>query len=449
MTTSLLTPYDQGDARPAGKSLWRKQLLPVAKINYKGRVIDFTRDYLSGLVKAFNDRAYDQVPFQLADRENAHTDDPERFRGEIAALELTDDGLDVIVAATEDGARLLRENPRLGVSAKIAENYARADGKFYAHAVKHVLGTLDPRLNGMRPWQAVEAANDDGEVIDLTALEYAAPVSGGNVGTTTVTATGGGGGGTFSYNTGGTGSSATTVTVTPGSVQQQQVPTGTPTEEHAMAFTADQEARLSKLLDLPDDKFDAILASAEPPAEGTGDGTGATLTDEELQALIDSLEDGEPAAETAPEGEPAKETVTAGASLTAEAQAQIDLANSRAEETSLELARVTAALNKAAYEKERGYFSHEYGIPPRITDLARSVLEGEGHVVELANGSVDAGAIVRKVFTEIGKTVKMLDLSGEMGSPLDGGREAEKAAEKQTADERRELVSAVRKMTGI
>jgi len=131
---ALLTPYDKGDAKPAGRNLFRKQLLPIAKINYKGRPIDFTRDYLAGLVKAFNDRAYDQVAFQLADAANTHTDDPERFRGEIAALEMTDDGLDVIVAATEDGSRLLRENPRLGVSAKIIEDYDRADGKFFARA---------------------------------------------------------------------------------------------------------------------------------------------------------------------------------------------------------------------------------------------------------------------------------------------------------------------------
>jgi len=43
----------------------------------------------------------------------------------------------------------------------------------------------------------------------------------------------------------------------------------------------------------------------------------------------------------------------------------------------------------------------------------------------------------------------MLDLSGEMGSPLDGGRDAERAAEEQTAKDRTELVGAVRRMTGI
>ena len=69
--TALLTPYDKGTAKPAGRNLFRKQLLPIARIDYKGRIIDFTKEYLSGLVKAFNNRAYDQVPFQLAPHGNS------------------------------------------------------------------------------------------------------------------------------------------------------------------------------------------------------------------------------------------------------------------------------------------------------------------------------------------------------------------------------------------
>jgi hypothetical protein len=417
---------DRGKARPSGASLWRKQLLPAGSINYKGRVIDFTREYLAGLVKAFNDHAYDAVPLQFADEDNKHTEKPEHRRGTVRGLELTDDGLDVIVSAGAAAAKYLAEYPDLGISAKIIEDYERADGKFFPAAVKHVLGTLDPRITGMRQWQAITAANDDdsAEVIDLTDSEYAAPTEPGPADAGPADAD-----------------------TTP--------PTGTPTEDTHMAFTADQEARLAKLLDLPDDKFERVLAVAdtEPAAEGEDQ-----LSDEELQALLASLPDGEGDESTEGDGgeEDSKDAaatdgkVPVGASLSTEAQAAIDLANSRAEETSIELARVTTALNRAAFEKERDHYSREYGIPPRITDLARPVLEGEGHVVELSNGSnVDAGAIVRKVLSEVGKTVKMLDLSGEMGSPLDGGRDAERAQEEQTTKDRTELVGAVRRMTGI
>jgi hypothetical protein len=425
--TSLLTPYDRGDAKPAGKNLFRKQLLPFTSIDYKGRTIDFTRDYLAGLVKAFNDRAYDQVAFQLADAQNTHTEDPERFRGEIAALELTDDGLDVIVAATDDGAKVLRDNPRLGVSAKIVEDYGRADGKFFTRALKHVLGTLDPRMTGMAPWEAVDAANDEGDVVDLTALEYASPTA----------------------DLGGGGALPPGVTVTanrtgtPESVQPaQQAPadTGTPaTEEHEMALSTDQEARLSRLLDLPEDQFTALLTPPEKPAEGETDG-GGDLTDAQLEELVASIEAEvpAPAAEVVPE----KEKETVGASLNAEAQAAIDLANARADETAMALKRVTTKLATAAYEAERDVFARTYGIPPRITDLARGLLEGEGRVVELANGkTADAGSIVREVLKEFGRTVKVLDLSGELGSAVDGAGEAEAAAEQGKVDARNALVS--------
>ena len=408
--TALLTPLEFGTARQVGATLWRKQLLPLGEISYKGRKIAFTRDYLGRLVQAFRDKAYDAVPLQFADHANTHTDDPERRRGTVRDLELTDDGLDVLVEVGPETAQRLAEFPDIGVSARITEAYERSDGKFFSVAVQHVLATLNPRIPGMRPWQAVEAANDDGEVIDLTALEYAqdAPEQ---------------------------------------PAQQPPADEGTPaTEEPRMALTADQEARLGKLLDLPDDQFDALLATAEAPEE-------EQLTDEELEALLADIPDEDAKTETGPEPETEGaegEKVPAGASLTAEAQAAIDLANSRAEETSLELARVTSALAKAAYEKERDHLAREYGIPPRITDLARAVLEGEGHVVELANGNTaDAGAVVRKVLTEFGKTVKALDLSGELGTPLDFSAEAEKAAEEQAASDRRELVGAVRKMTGL
>ena len=113
-------------------------------MQYKGRTLRFTAGYLRGLLDAFRSRAYDQVPFQLADAQNTHTNDPERTRGEIVDMDVDGDGLYVTVAATDAGARVLQDNPRLGVSARIVEDYARSDGQHYAAAVQHVLGTLDP-----------------------------------------------------------------------------------------------------------------------------------------------------------------------------------------------------------------------------------------------------------------------------------------------------------------
>src|ERR1035441_8319817 len=57
-------------------------VLPVGDVEYKGRTLHFTLNYLKGLAGAFTARAYDQVAFQLADAQNTHTNDPERFRGD-------------------------------------------------------------------------------------------------------------------------------------------------------------------------------------------------------------------------------------------------------------------------------------------------------------------------------------------------------------------------------
>jgi hypothetical protein len=423
MTTTLLTPVTSGKAQRVGASMWRRQLLPIGDITYEGRKISFTRDYLARLVQAFRDKAYDAVPFQFADADNKHTNKPEQRRGTVRDLELTDDGLDVIVEAGKAAGDYLGEYPDLGISASIVEAHARADGKFFPVAIKHVLGTLDPRLTGMRQWQPATAAlasdmwhgidfsGDAGDVIDLTSAEYATPA----------------------------GAPAKPPEPPPADPAAPPAPA---TEESPMARTEAQEARLNRLLDLPDEKFDALLADPEPAEE---------LTDAELQALLAEIDaedgtEGEPEKDAKPEGEPA----LAGAALSAEAQAAIDLANSRAEEQGIELARITAALDTATYERERDAFARLHGIPSRITDLARPLLEGTGHVVELSNGTnADAGAIVRKVLTEYGRTVKALDLSAETGTALDFGAEEAAAAEEAKVADRAAIKAGYRQMSGL
>lgn len=172
----VATPYSSSRAVELGNQTWRKRLLPVGQVAYKGRMLNFTRDYLQELAAAFSDGAYDQIPFQLADSANAHTNDPERFRGEVTGMDIQPDGLYVTVRTTDAGSRLLETNPRLGVSARIVEEYDRSDGRHYAAAVQHVLGTLDPRILALGEWEPVDMSNgdDDAEyLIDLSNLTFA------------------------------------------------------------------------------------------------------------------------------------------------------------------------------------------------------------------------------------------------------------------------------------
>ncbi len=172
-TTAFQLPVQTTDATRATTKLWRKQLLPIGSINYKGTKLDFTRDYLKGIVDNFNAKAYDQVALQMADADNTHTLDPERFRGEVKELELADDGLYGYIEPTETGHKVLADNPKLGVSVRIVPALERADGKKFGPSLMHVLGTLDPRVTAMKQWEpAMALATDDMAVVDLTAATF-------------------------------------------------------------------------------------------------------------------------------------------------------------------------------------------------------------------------------------------------------------------------------------
>lgn len=439
----VLTPFTAGKAVDLGNRVWRKRLLPVGEIDYRGRTLKFTRNYLGQIVDAFNSRAYDQVPFQLADAQNTHTNDPERTRGEITGMELGDDGLYVTAELTPEGEKVLAANPKLGVSARIVEDYARSDGQFFKSAVQHVLGTLDPRIPGLGAWEAIEAANPAPDtVLDLTAEQFTDVAPQDKAAKKAAKA------------------------ARKAEKQQQDNPAGDGADPEGGAFMADlteeQQKRLDKLLALPDETLDALAAGGTvvtpaelealtAPADGE-DGTEgdaladeiAAMTDEELAAL--EAEFNAEAEGLATEGEPvtAREPVAAG--LSAEAQFAIDLANAKAEETARELAVVTARLREEDFQGEKRRLA-DLGVPPYITELAKPLLEGAGHAVELANGkTVDAGAITRQVLTEFARQVKLLDLSAELGSPMD---EPEGARDEETETRRDDTVSRMLSAMGL
>lgn len=178
MTLTLLTPIDLSDARKVGRRKYRKQILPLGSINYKGKQIVFDRQFHLDLSRAFKARAYDQVPFVLANEKNEHHMDPRLFEGSITDLVVADDGLDAVVELTPEGEKLIEKNPRLGVSARIVQGLAKSDGRTFKRAIQHVLATMDPRVTGLRPWQAIDlSVFDNSEVVDLTAETYEGKVT--------------------------------------------------------------------------------------------------------------------------------------------------------------------------------------------------------------------------------------------------------------------------------
>jgi hypothetical protein len=186
-TRTLLTPdvaggLDLGES--SGPLEFWKRVLPLGSIQYPAadgtsRKVTFDRAYHQSLIDSWREGAMDQVSFQLADAANTHTWDPEKHRGEVAELAHGDQiGRDaglwarIRFGSAEDAAAVAK-NPRLGVSASIRENVTRVDGKSFRAVLGHVLGTLNPRVTGLGPWEAVNLSDEDTQnLIDLTTESF-------------------------------------------------------------------------------------------------------------------------------------------------------------------------------------------------------------------------------------------------------------------------------------
>jgi transcriptional regulator with XRE-family HTH domain len=402
MPAEIRTPFTRSAAQQtAVPGVWRKKVLPVGQVEYNGAMLNFDYDYLKTLAESFNASAYDQVPFQLADAKNTHTNDPERFRGEILAVDAKPDGLWVTLKPTPAGNKLLMTNPKLGVSARIVEQYERSDGQHFPAAIQHVLGTLDPRIPGLGAWEAVEmsSVNAPEMIIDLSAATFAGEEGGGTM----------------------------------------------------PELDAEKQARLAALLDLDPDSFNALLeqlGGAEPDE--------ADLNDDDIVAAIGSLTDEEFAALAAEyELDDEPQPVGAGASLSngyngynGYGMSDIELANVQLAETQRQMSVLQREHDREAFENEKRRLAAKSNVPPWITELARPLLEGTGRTVELANGDfTDAGLIMRKVLTAFGGALDGLGLESpiELGSSMDFEPDTSARAEQ----ERSSLVSRVRSQTGI
>jgi hypothetical protein len=394
--STILTPLEFSGTQTLSRRLFRKKVLPIDSINYNGRKIDFTREYLNSIVESFNNGAYDNVPLQFADSDNRHTNDPTRYNGDVVDMSLEADGLYVTVAATAEGAKWLEENPKLGISARIVNEYDRSDGKHFKAAMQHVLATHDPRIPGLGPWSSVENySNDDqDDILDLTAQKFDEPEK------------------------------------------------TKKTKKGKSVAKKDDGLSDAELL-----KLRSLLADLDEVDDGSGDNDDVTdesdeeLSDEELNELLAEVEaELEAENESEPVDPETREPVGAGAELSNDNEA-LELAN----QTALELSQVKAELAETRWKTEREMFMRNYGIPPALLDLAAPVLKSEGQTVELSNGeSSDTSAIMRQVLTEFGKLTKVLDLGNEMGSSAEG--ETDETAE--AAARRDETTKALRAMMG-
>jgi hypothetical protein len=375
---TVLTPTDKSEAVELGRKLYRKRVLPIGELDYKGRRLIFDRAYNDSLAAAFRDGAFDTVPFQLAGDDNAHTNAVDRSGGDIIGLESTDDGLWSTISATEKGAAIIDEHPDLPVSVRVVEGYTRSDGKStreYPAALQHVLGTWAPRISGMGRWQPVDCAEETDEVIDLSALTF-----------------------------------------TPDGDAKQEIQT--PAAPSGVSeVSTDQEG--GPMVPISDE-MKVHLEALRPLFAELDKKPEPEAVKAEVAPQSPAFVEAPVASEVEPEVVKVEEPVLVSAAEdNTDNSVELALVEMRtvSDRQAIELAELKAERDAREWKHESASLVRDYGIPPAIVSLCEPLLKGSKHVVELSEGSVDAGDILRQVLTTVAKTYgRRVDLSGPIGT---------------------------------
>ena len=194
MTSTAISPFVVGDltkveladGQGKKKRVWRKQLLPAGTRHYEGQTLDFSQINPACLT-AFNEGAFDAVPFVLALSDNKHPQEGEeakQLEGDVVKLELAEDGslygyLDLHRSAGVENI-IKKSNGKYGVSCKVEIDYTAKDsGKHWDYALSHVCGTTRPHIKGLEGWRPIELSEEEKKrpTIDFSyKVEDEAPV---------------------------------------------------------------------------------------------------------------------------------------------------------------------------------------------------------------------------------------------------------------------------------
>jgi hypothetical protein len=373
---AVRTPLDHGTALALGNKIYRKQVLRSGPLHYRGGTFDVTDAYLDSVVAAFDAKAIPRVPFQLADASNTHTEDPLRRFGTVTALHRTPDGLDAVIELDDEAARLVDNDPEFGVSVLIKHDRTTGEGAKFPAVLAHVLGTTDPVLTQLAPWQPeLAASNDSGDVLDLLALTSA-----------------------------------------PRDDKEG------PTMAEAITLTPEETAQLRSLLP----KLAALQAEPTPDAPAdTVEPAEREYTDEELQAMADSVLDDDadlPVEEPLAASHNDEQVLALSQRLEAAEQARRDDA--------LALSQLREERDESLYLSQRDEWARKYGVHPTVTDIVKPLLKGGDRKLALSNGTeLDAAALITKFVHEIA-TRPRLDLSQAKGTAVDVDDNADEATER-------------------
>jgi hypothetical protein len=338
----VVTPAAVSDFSVAGAKAFWKQIIPQKRIDYTTRSgkkasIDFTEDYIGKLIADFSAKGV-PTKFVLADKDNAHTMDPERVRGSVTELRMHKAGekpglYGKVVFGTNKMAKAVTlTDGDLPVSARIRED---ENGP----TLVHVLGTLDPQVPDMEKWHPADlSVYDDKNVLDLSNSTY---------------------------------------------VEGETVAKKIADRE----LDSFDEAEINAFTD---EQLDEFMTKFAPEFDKLGDDEDDDDADDEDDDDSED-EDDEIDTERVPVG--------AGAELSKTAKRDIELANSAAQVAN---SRANEALQRMAAAEFREYKAQMIsdGVPPHLLDLAEPVLNRpDDMVIDLSNTGdedVNASEIVRK-----------------------------------------------------
>jgi hypothetical protein len=359
---ALQAPIMRGAAEALGPRTFRKQIGKVGRIEHPDGPIDFTAQDLETYAQNFREQAYDQVPFTLVDDANAHNDDPRRFQGDVIGVETEGEKLYALMNLSEDGAKMVRDNPKLGVSMRIRERPSPGYSTPRKWpAIEHVAATFRPVIDGMDGWESFSdlSTRYGSTVVDLTASTY--------------------------------------------QESHTDVATETP--------LTDEEVDQLKALDAAEVRG---LLSADEPADDQEPHRPIFPTDDDRRSLIQRLfgrdqpTDAEIDAElqTLVEQDGPEQTEQtplaanlSASTLTADDRSALDLAQQRVSTMEATLAKERADRDASDYIRS--------GVPKSLVDLARPALESPEEVkIDLSTGgSKDARSVIRSILDEAKGTI--------------------------------------------
>jgi hypothetical protein len=182
MTSTAVSPFvvsgievvELADDKGGKRKLWKKQILPAGTKKYKGQELDFSK-INPAVVQAFDDKAFDAVPFVMSLTSNEHPQigqEGELIEGDLEKLELAEDGGLFGYFDLSHSYKVLnairKSKGKFGVSGRVEVDYVAEDtGKTFPYALSHVCGTTRPHIKGMSPWEAVDLSEVDKDQEDI------------------------------------------------------------------------------------------------------------------------------------------------------------------------------------------------------------------------------------------------------------------------------------------